>query len=98
MDNKDVIAQSIMQHEGLYKLSGLLDQFKEGLSRTNIHTLMENYPQEFAPLFIFSGELMATDVIKALYTREDNRIDPVSMGFLKKYISSLSQQGIFISA
>ena len=52
MDNKDVIAQSVMQHEGLYKLSVLLDQFKDGLRRTNKEKLIENYPKEFAPLFI----------------------------------------------
>ena len=96
MDNKDVIAQSVMQHEGLYKLSVLLDQFKEGLRRTNMDRMTENYPKEFAPLFVFSGEINATDVIKALYTEEDKK-DPVSMGLLQQYISGLSQHGISIS-
>ena len=95
MDNKDVIAQSVMQHEGLYKLSVLLDQFKDGLKKTNIEKLIENYPKELAPLFICSGEVRAIDVIEALYMRKD-RMDQVSMELLHQYISSLSQQGMFI--
>ena len=95
MDNKDVIAQSVMQHEGLYKLSVLLDQFKDGLRRTNVEKLIENYPKEFAPLFICSGEIRATDVIEALYMRKD-RTDPVSMGLLQQYIYKLSQQGRYM--
>ena len=95
MANKDVVAQFVMQHEGLYKISVLLDQFKEGLRRVNIENLIESYPNEFAPLFVFSGEIRAMDVIQALYMGKD-RTDPVSMGLLQQYISSLSQQGIFI--
>ena len=87
-----MIAQSVMQHEGLYKLSVLLDQFKDGLRRTNMEKLIENYSKEFAPLFMSSGEIKATDVIEALYMRKD-RTDPVSMGLLQQYISTLSQQG-----
>ena len=46
MDNKDVIAQSVMQHEGLYKLSVLLDQFKDGLRRVKMEKLIESFPNE----------------------------------------------------
>lgn len=96
MDTKDVVAQSVMQHEGLYKLSVLLDQFKEGLRRANMENLIMNYPKEFAPFFVFSGEIKATDVIKTLYMGK-GRTDPVSMGLLQQYISNLSQQGIYLS-
>lgn len=96
MANKDSVAQSVMQHEGLFKISALLDQFKEGLRSANMENLIESYPNEFAPLFVLSGEIRATDVIYALYMGND-RIDSVSMGLLQQYISSLSQQGILIS-
>ena len=94
MDNKDVIAQSVMQHEGLYKLSVLLDQFKNGLEKANVEKLIKNYPKEFAPLFICSGEITAADVIETLYMRND-KMDQVTMDLLHQYISSLSQQGMF---
>ena len=61
-----------------------------------MENLIENYPKEFASLFVFSGEITATDVIQTLYMGKD-RTDPVSMELLKQYISSLSQPGIFIS-
>lgn len=92
MDNKDVIAQSVMQHEGLYKLSVLLDQFKDGLRRVKMEKLIESFPNEFALLFTCSGKISTADVIEALYIRRD-RTDPVSMELLKQYISSLSQKG-----
>ena len=95
MANKDTVAQSIMQHEGLFKITALLDQFKEGLRNANMENLIESYPNEFAPLFVFSGEIRAIDVIQALYMGNE-RIDPVSMGLLQQYIYSLSLQGIFV--
>lgn len=54
-----------------YKLSVLLDQFKDGLRRTNMEKLIENYPKEISPLFISSREIRATDVIEALYVSKD---------------------------
>ena len=93
MDNKDIIAQCILQHEGLYKISVLLDQFKDGLRRSSIIAkFIECFPKEFAPLFVCSGKLTNADVIDALLARKD-RTDPVAMRLLQEYISSLSQQG-----
>lgn len=86
-------AHSILQHEGLYKVSILLDQFKDGLRRTGISTWIECFPKEFAPLFICSGTISNKDVIDAMYMRKD-RTNPVSIRLLQQYISSLSQQGI----
>lgn len=85
-----------MQHEGLYKLSILLDQFKEGLRMANILSLLESYPKEFAPLFTFSGEIEVADAIEALYTTEEEERDEIAMRFLHQYIQNLSKKGIGI--
>ena len=37
---EDIIAQCIIQHEGLYKLSVLFDQFKDGLRRANMEKVI----------------------------------------------------------
>ena len=83
-----------MKHEGLYKLSTLLDQFKEGLRAANILSLLESYPKEFASMFTFSGDIEAADVIEALYTTGEK--DEVTIKFLHQYILNLSQEGIAI--
>ena len=84
-----------MQHEALYKLSILLDQIKEGLKRANILSLLECYPKEFAPLFTFSGNMEADDVIEALYTNEETK-DETALNFLQQYIQNLSKKGMSI--
>ena len=57
--------------------------------------LIQSFPTVFAPLFIFTGETRASDVIKALCLGSGNK-DVIAMEFLKQYISSLSQEGSFV--
>ena len=83
-----------MQHEALFKISKLLDQFKEGLKKAKLLKLIQNFPEQFTPLFTFTGSIPADSVINALYSRENE--DTVTLAFLHRYIRGLSEKGIII--
>ena len=67
-----------MQHESLYKISNLLDQFKDGLNAVNVLTLVKIFPQQ---MFTYSGEIRNEEVLQALYVNEDEDLDSVHWNF-----------------
>ena len=69
-----------MQHESLYKISNLLDQFKDGLNAVNVLTLVKIFPQQ---MFTYSGEIRNEEVLQALYVNEDEDLDSVHWNFCK---------------
>ena len=83
-----------MQHEGLFRISKLLDQFKEGLKQAKILSTVQNFPEQFSVLFTFVGSITSDRVINALCTREFDNTDTMTMGFLYRYIHELSEKGI----
>jgi len=82
-------------HEALFSIKILLDQFKVGLRKVNMLNLIQSFPVAFAPLFTFTGEISANDIVRALCPGSGNE-DAIAMQFLKQYICSLSQEGIYI--
>ena len=91
--NRHEVAQSIMQHEGLFRISELLDQFKEGLKQRKILSTVQNFPEQFSVLFTFVGSITSDRVTNALCTREFDNTDTMTMGFLHRYIHELSEKG-----
>ena len=83
-----------MQHEGLFRISKLLDQFKEGLKQAKILSTVQNFPEQFYVLFTFVGSITSDRVINALCTREFDNTDTMTMGFLYRYIHELSEKSI----
>ena len=83
-----------MQHQSLYKISNLLDQFKDGLNAVNVLTLVETFPQQMLGLFTYSGEIRNEEVLQALYVNEDEDLDSVTLEFLHRYICNLSKEGM----
>ena len=80
-----------MQHEALFKISKLLDQFKDGLNQAKMLKIIQNFPERFSPLFICEGSVTADNVISALCTSDR---DTITVGFLHQYIRALSEKGI----
>ena len=83
-----------MQHQSLYKISNLLDQFKDGLNAVNVLTLVKTFPQQMLGLFTYSGEIRNEEVLQALYVNEDEDLDSVTLEFLHRYICNLSKEGM----
>ena len=97
MSNKDVIGQSVMQHESLFKVSKLLDQFKDGLKSVNVLSLIQSFPQPILQCFTFTGEVSIDDVLDALYVDDNDELtDATTLAYLHSYIRSLLAKGRFI--
>ena len=91
-----MIAQDLIAHEAIYKPSKLLDQFTEGLKKLPVYNLMERFPEQFLPLFTYTGNITADDVVDALYVHKDTEMQPddeLTMKFLKRYLFQCDQEG-----
>ena len=82
-----------MQHEALYKLSPLLDQFKEGLCKMAVLRPVQQFPQLFLPLFTFTGNVSSEEVIAAIYPDPDEPVEDILQTMMIIYINGLSSEG-----
>jgi len=87
------VGQAVIQHESLFKVSNLLDQFKDGLKSVGILTVLQKFPQLFIHFFTFTGNVSTEDVIEALFVHKDDVVDTVLMALICKYVSELSSEG-----
>ncbi len=94
MSNKDAVTHAVMQHESLYKVSTLLDQFKEGLNKMGVLPVIEKFPELFVSMFTFTGDVSCEDVLAALYVDPEEGIDDILLSLTHKYIKSLSKDGM----
>ena len=88
--------QDISCHEVLFKASKLLDQFCEGTKQVQVLELVRAYPDLFVHLFTFTGDLVAEDVMDAVYVHSDTQLylgNKLILSFLKHYIQECSQEG-----
>jgi hypothetical protein len=90
--NKHIVAQSIIEHEALFKISHL-DQFMEGLKK--VLQLVENFPTEFMDYFVYTnGDILHEDVIEAMYTDDDlSETENNIFNYFCQYIRNLSPKG-----
>ena len=84
-----------MQHEGLHKFVSLLDQFKHGLQKASMLSIIQAFPEKFLPLFTYDGEIKAEDVLEILQIEEDKLQDTLTLEILTMYINQLSQAGTY---
>ena len=91
---KDACAQNILAHEALYKVSPLLDQFKQGLKKVDMLRLVQAFPDLYIALFTFSGDVSAEDMAEALYVdeaeTEPEQGDQLVLQFLHRYVRECS--------
>jgi hypothetical protein len=87
------VAQSIIEHEALFKISHL-DQFMEGLKK--VLQLVENFPTEFMDYFVYTnGDILHEDVIEAMYTDDDlSETENNIFNYFCQYIRNLSPKGL----
>ncbi len=91
----DVVAQDILTYEAVYKVSKLLDQFREGLKTLRIRKLIQAFPEEFAGLFTYTG-LEPSDVLDALSIHRDVVLQPgytIVLSFFHRYIQECNENG-----
>jgi hemerythrin len=88
MENKAAISHSILQHEALFKIMPLLDQFKSGLEKANILSVIQKFPNQLAKHFIFFGSI---DLQQLLHSLDFSAIDEKSVS---KYLKELDNEGI----
>ena len=83
-----------MQYEALFKVSNLLDQFREGLKRMDVLSVIQCFPQLFVNLFTFTGQVSSDDVLEAIFVGDYDVTDEILKGLLFKYIKNLSEEGM----
>lgn len=95
VSTKELVAQNIVTHEAIYNPSKILDQFGEGLKKLPaVYQLMKAFPDLFLPLFTYSGNIEAEDVIDALFVPKDTIVEKGLLQFLEQYLLSCSQEGM----
>lgn len=97
--NRDVVAQEIVAHEAIYKLSKLLDQFCERMKKLRLLPLIRCFPEMFAPLFTFTGNISVNEVLEALFIHDETVVHPddeKTFAFLQEFIRGCSRKGGYI--
>lgn len=91
-----MIAQQVLTHEAIYKITKLLDQFCEGLKQLRILQLIRSFPDLFTPLFTFTGDISSEVVSEAIFIRDGTQLhsdDKVTLSYLQTFIKTCDQQG-----
>ena len=81
-----MVAQSVLQHEALYKISKLLDQIQFGLKDIGILDVIQAFPELF---FEVIGFIANADVLQALCIQDEGEL---VLLFLYRYIEELTKQ------
>ena len=95
---KDIIAQQVITHEAIYKIAKLLDQFCEGLKKLHIMQLIRSFPELFAPLLTYTGDISPDAVLEAIFIKDETELhseDKVLLSFLQTFIQTCTQGGSF---
>ena len=93
-----MIAQQVVTHEVIYKMTNLLDQFCE--EKLRILQLIHAFPQLYAPLSTLLGDISTEDVSEAAFIKDETELHPedrVLLGFLQTFIQICDQGGKFQS-
>ena len=94
VSNSLMVAQSVLQHEALYKISKLLDQLQLGLKDVGILDVIQAFPELFLKLFTFNGFIANADVLQALCIQDEDKGELVL--FLYRYIEELTKLFLLI--
>lgn len=99
MHSKDSVAQNVLTHEALYRITPLLDQISQGLKKGGILRCIQMFPYEYAPLLVYTGELSATDVLEAIYVDDEETEvqegDNITLAFLRRFVHDCDGDGKF---
>ena len=76
----------------------MLDQIRQGLSKAGALKLLTAFPDLFAELFVFSGNISVDDVVQCLCYDETDDLregDHQLFGMLQDYVRELSESRKF---
>ena len=97
MHSKDSVAQNVLTHEALYRITPLLDQISHGLRKGDMLRPIQCFPHLYAPLLIYTGELSTADVLEAIYVDElETEVlpgDSITLAFLRRYVQDCDEDG-----
>ena len=96
MSTKDLVAQEVLAHETVYKISKLLDQLCDGMKTLPVLRLLRAFPDLFLSLFTYTGRICSADVLEAIYVHDDTHLvhtDALVLSFLKQYIQESDDNG-----
>ena len=97
MQSKDSVAQNLLTHEALYRISPLLDQIAQGLKKGGMLRGIQDFPYLYAPLLLYTGEVSATDVLEAIYVDEEEtdvqQGDGITLAFLRRFVQDCDGDG-----
>ena len=94
------MAQNTLTYGALYRITPLLQQISAGLKKNGLMRAIQNFPDLYAPLFIYIGEVSAEDVLNAIYI--DSEITTVgpqdehTLSLLKRFITEADSEGKYI--
>ena len=74
----------------------MLDQLCDGMKKLPILRLVRHYPELFASLFTYTGNIVADDVLDAVFVHDSTELRPgdeVTIKFLKQHLQECDQEG-----
>jgi len=91
------VAQNLLMHAALYRITPLLQQISAGLKSNGLLRAIESFPDVYAPLFVYMGEVSVKDVLKAIYIDfELTTVGPQdehTLSLLKCFIAEADSEG-----
>ncbi len=98
LNNRAIIVQSLMTHEILLKRKVALDQLGEGLDALGFREVVQAFPAEFRPFFVFNGQKSApmVEVLHDLLRSPQGSNTPserATMSYLREYVRTLDENG-----
>ena len=61
------------------------------MKKLHVLTLLHAFPDLLMPLFTYTGDIVALDVLEALFIHDISPSDEVTLHFLKKFIQEYIQ-------
>lgn len=93
MHSEDSVAQNVLTHEALYRITPLLDQISAGLMKGDMMCSIQCFPHVYAALLIYTGELSTADILEAIYVDEQETEfqlgDSITLAFFEAIYSGL---------
>lgn len=91
------MAQNLLTHAALYRITPLLQQISAGLKNNGLLRTIESFPDVYAPLFVYMGEVSVEDVLNAVYIDfELTTVGPQdehTLPLLKRLIAEADSEG-----
>ena len=84
-------------HAALYRITPLLEQISTGIKKNGLLRAIQSFPDIYAPLFVYVGEVSVEDVLNAVYIDFEITVlspeDERTLSLLKRFITEADSEG-----